>query len=79
MAEVRWSLTAEADLRAIEDFIAQDSVLHAVDLVDRLIEGTEHLSDAPRWGASCLNSSEKMSVSCSFELIGSSIRCVGRL
>ena len=42
MAEVRWSLTAEADLRAIEDFIAQDSVLHAVDL-----EGVEHLSHAP--------------------------------
>ena len=50
MAEVRWSLTAEADLRAIEGFIAQDSVLHAVDLVDRLVEGVEHLSHAPRMG-----------------------------
>jgi len=50
VAEVRWSLTAEADLRAIEDFIAQDSVLHAVDLVDRLVEGVEHLSHAPRMG-----------------------------
>ena len=38
MAGIRWSLTAENDLRAIETFIAKDSVLHAISFIDRLIE-----------------------------------------
>jgi plasmid stabilization system protein ParE len=50
MADLRWSLTAEADLRAIEDFIAKDSVLHAVHFVDRLIEAAEQLTHAPKIG-----------------------------
>ena len=43
MAQVRWSLTASADLQEIEDFIARDSVLHAINLVDRIIESAETL------------------------------------
>lgn len=50
MADLRWSLTAEADLRAIEDFIAKDSVLHAVHFVDRLIEAAEQLTRAAKIG-----------------------------
>ena len=43
MAQVRWSLTAGNDLRDSEDFIARDSVLHAVTFVDRIIEAAETL------------------------------------
>lgn len=50
MAEIRWSLAAENDLREIEIFIAKDSVLHAISFVDRLIESTEKLSSSPKIG-----------------------------
>jgi len=50
MADLRWSLTAEADLQAIEDFIANDSVLHAVQFLDRLIHAAEQLTHAPKIG-----------------------------
>ena len=50
MAEIRWSLTAEADLQGIEDFIAKDSVLHAVNFIDRLIKAAEQLTHAPKMG-----------------------------
>lgn len=43
MAQVRWSLTAGNDLQDIEDFIARDSVLHAVTFVDRVVESAETL------------------------------------
>jgi toxin ParE1/3/4 len=43
MAQVRWSLTAGNDLQDIEDFIARDSVLHAITFVDRMVESTETL------------------------------------
>jgi toxin ParE1/3/4 len=43
MAQVRWSLTAGNDLQDIEDFIARDSVLHAITFVDRTIEAAEIL------------------------------------
>ena len=43
MAQVRWSLTAGNDLQDIEDFIARDSVLHAVAFVDRIVESAETL------------------------------------
>ena len=42
MAEIRWSLTPEGDLQEIEEYIARDSVLHAVNFIDRLVESTEH-------------------------------------
>lgn len=50
MAQVRWSLTAGNDLRDIEDFIARDSVLHAVAFVDRIVESAETLLKNPRIG-----------------------------
>jgi plasmid stabilization system protein ParE len=50
VAEVRWTLTASADLESIETFIAVDSVLHAVHFVDRLVASTEKLAASPRVG-----------------------------
>ncbi len=47
MAEVRWSLTASEDLKELEDFIARDSILHAVNFIDRIVESAEKLQDAP--------------------------------
>jgi len=50
MAEVLWSLTAGEDLREIEDFIARDSVLHAVGFVDYLVESAGILQKSPNIG-----------------------------
>ena len=50
MAQVRWSLTAGNDLQDIEDFIARDSVLHAITFVDRVVESTETLLKMPQIG-----------------------------
>lgn len=50
MAQVRWSLTAGTDLQEIEDFIARDSVLHAITFVDRIVESTELLVKTPHIG-----------------------------
>jgi len=43
MAQVRWSLTAGNDLQDIEDFIARDSILHAVNFVNRIVECADTL------------------------------------
>lgn len=48
MAQVRWSLTAGSDLQDIENFIARDSVLHAITFVDRVVESAESLLKTPR-------------------------------
>jgi plasmid stabilization system protein ParE len=50
MAQVRWSLTAGNDLQNIEDFIARDSVLHAITFVDRVVESADALLKTPRIG-----------------------------
>ncbi len=50
MAQVRWSLTAGNDLQNIEDFIARDSVLHAITFVDRVVESAETLLKTPQIG-----------------------------
>ena len=50
MAEVRWSLTAGGDLQELEDFIARDSVLHAVNFIDRIVEAAEKLYSVPQRG-----------------------------
>ena len=50
MAELRWALTAENDLLEIEEYIARDSMLHAVSFVDRLVEAADRLGAAPRIG-----------------------------
>lgn len=52
MAKIRWSVTAESDLREIEEFIAKDSVLHAVSFVDRLVESADRISRYPQAGRS---------------------------
>ena len=50
MAKLRWSLTAGNDLRDIEDFIARDSVLHAVTFADRILETAERVLSTPNLG-----------------------------
>ncbi len=50
MAKVRWSLTAGGDLRELEDFIARDSVLHAIQFIDRIVESAETLQTTPQLG-----------------------------
>ena len=50
MAQVRWSLTAGNDLQDIEEFIARDSVIHAIAFVDRIIEIAETLLKTPNIG-----------------------------
>ncbi len=50
MAQVRWSLTAGTDLQDIEDFIARDSILHAVTFVDHIVESAETLCKTPHIG-----------------------------
>jgi plasmid stabilization system protein ParE len=52
MAQVRWSLTAGNDLQDIENFIARDSILHAITFVDRIVESTGHFSRATTLDAS---------------------------
>ena len=50
MAQVRWSLTAGNDLQNIGDFIARDSILHAITFVDRIVESSETLLKSPQIG-----------------------------
>lgn len=50
MAQVPWSLAAGTDLQEIEDFIARDSVLHAITFVDRIVESAETLLKDPHIG-----------------------------
>jgi plasmid stabilization system protein ParE len=50
MAQVRWSLTSGNDLQEIEDYIARDSALHAVNFVNRIVESAELLLKTPHVG-----------------------------
>ena len=50
MAEVRWSLTASDDLQELENFIARDSALHAINFIDRIVESAERLQKSPQLG-----------------------------
>ncbi len=50
MAEIRWTLTAAEDVRLLEDWIARDSLLNAVNFTDRLIESVGILADLPMRG-----------------------------
>ena len=50
MAEIHWTLAAEADLRGIEDFISMDSAIYAIDFVGQLIESSEILDANPEIG-----------------------------
>ena len=37
MAEIHWTLAAEADLRGIEEFISNDSAIYAINFIGQLI------------------------------------------
>ncbi len=50
MAQIRWSVTSGSDLQEIEDFIARDSVLHAIAFIDRIVESAEILLKSPQIG-----------------------------
>ncbi len=50
MAEIRWTLTAEADLRGIEEFISKDSAIYAINFIGQLIESAEILDANPEIG-----------------------------
>lgn len=50
MAQIRWTLTAAEDVRLLEEWIARDSPLSAVDFTDRLIGSVEKLADSPLLG-----------------------------
>ena len=50
MAEIRWTLSAAEDIRLLEDWIARDSLLNAVDFTDRLVSSVDRLADAPLIG-----------------------------
>ena len=50
MAEIRWTLTAAEDLRLLEEWIARDSLLNAVEFTDRLVSSVDKLADLPLMG-----------------------------
>ena len=43
MAEIHWTLTAEADLHGIEEFISKDSAVYAINFIGHLVESAEIL------------------------------------
>jgi plasmid stabilization system protein ParE len=59
MAQVRWSPTAGNDLQDIENFIARDSVLHAIAFVDRVVESAKRSSRILASAVSCPSSTAK--------------------
>jgi len=50
VAQLGWSLAAQQDLIEIGEFVAKDSVLYALNLIDRLLAGAERLQSAPLLG-----------------------------
>ncbi len=50
MAEIHWTLTAEADLRGIEEFISKDSAIYAINFIEQLVESAEILGASPEIG-----------------------------
>ncbi len=50
MAEIRWTLIASEDLRLLEEWIARDSVLNAIEFTDRLVISVDKLADTPLVG-----------------------------
>jgi toxin ParE1/3/4 len=50
MAEIRWTLAAAEDLRLLEEWIARDSVLNAVEFTDRLVGSVDKLAEVPLIG-----------------------------
>ena len=50
MAQLRWSLAGEHDLVEIGDFVAKDSVVYAISVVERLVTAAEALRSSPLIG-----------------------------
>lgn len=50
MAKIIWSNLALEDLRAIHEYVAQDSAVYAERLIDRIIERVDVLEKHPRIG-----------------------------
>lgn len=50
MAEIRWTLIATEDLRLLEDWIARDSALRAIEFTDRLASCAEKIGASPSIG-----------------------------
>ena len=50
MAKVKWTNVALNDLRAIYDYVAQDSTKYADRLVDKIIEKVDILEQHPKIG-----------------------------
>ena len=50
MARLRWSVAAEQDLIGIADFVAKDSALYAVNVIERILSGAEKLEENPLLG-----------------------------
>ena len=50
MAEIRWTVSAAEDLALLENWIAKDSPLNAVDFIDRLVVCAEKLTSTPLLG-----------------------------
>jgi addiction module RelE/StbE family toxin len=47
---IEWTAPAEADLRAIFDYIARDSRAYAERFIDRVLESVGRLADHPHMG-----------------------------
>lgn len=47
---VRWSITAKANLRAIHDYISENSAIYATQMVDRLTSRTIQIAQFPHSG-----------------------------
>lgn len=69
MAQLSWSLRAQQDLIEIGEFVAKDSVLYAVNLIDRLVAGAERLQWAPLLGRVVPEYREESSCSWSAALV----------
>ena len=48
---VFWTQNAKRELRAVHDYVAQNSVRYAQGLVDRITRKTQHLAQFPHLGA----------------------------
>jgi addiction module RelE/StbE family toxin len=47
---VKWTLTARNDLRAIHNYISEDSKFYARRVIENIVESTEKLKDFPQIG-----------------------------
>jgi toxin ParE1/3/4 len=49
--KIRWTKTAKLHLRAIHDYIAQDSAFYAKGMIDRITRRVDILNTMPEFGA----------------------------